>query len=247
MPPNGKAAREYDFEEQTGALVLPAPYNNLLDPSLREAFDALGSRDPRSAVRRAVEAIHNTWSTNPTLVDLAWEHSRDPATLFDVGDSPGSFTEKIGSKMTEIGFRPRGPISQLSLFDVPAHWFISIAQGLKQMRDRIKIEACVGDVTAVLEQIKYGAVGHRKHVSCPKRRPKPYRPREHIHKSTTASISATSQITSEALSPLTYTPYKLPIPARLLTPRRPACETPRASTVLRSSMPNTSPCTNRAK
>lgn len=37
-----------------------------------------------------------------------------------------------------------------------------VDQALQQMRDRIKIEACVGDVTAVLEQIKYGAVGHRK-------------------------------------------------------------------------------------
>lgn len=41
-------------------------------------------------------------------------------------------------------------------------WLMYVAQALKQMRDRIKIEACVGDVTAVLEQIKYGAVGHRQ-------------------------------------------------------------------------------------
>jgi hypothetical protein len=95
-------------------------------------------------------------------VDLAWEHSRDPTAEFDVGESPGSFTEKIGKKMMESGFGLRGPVSQMSLFDLPAQWFISIAQGLKQMRGRIRIESCVGDVTAVLEQIKYGAVGHRK-------------------------------------------------------------------------------------
>jgi hypothetical protein len=162
LPPNGRSAQETAFEEQTGALILRAPYNNLPDPSLRETFDAFGSRGSQAAVHKAVEAIHNTWSTNPTLVDLAWEHSRDPTAEFDVGESPGSFTEKIGKKMMESGFGLRGPVSQMSLFDLPAQWFISIAQGLKQMRGRIRIESCVGDVTAVLEQIKYGAVGHRK-------------------------------------------------------------------------------------
>jgi hypothetical protein len=167
LPPNGKAAQETAFEEQTGALILPAPYNNLLDPSLREAFDAFGSRGSPAAVRKAVQAIHNTWSTNPTLVDLAWERSRDPTMEFDVGNSAAHFTEKIGKKMMESGFRLRGPMSQMSLFEFPAQWFISLAQGLKQLLGRIRIEACVGDVTAVLEQIKHGAVGHRKPRATP--------------------------------------------------------------------------------
>jgi hypothetical protein len=67
LPPNGKAAKECDFEEQTGALILPAPYNSLLDPSLREALDVFGSRGSQSAIRKAVKAIHDTWSTKSHL------------------------------------------------------------------------------------------------------------------------------------------------------------------------------------
>ena len=88
VPPGETAAHQHRFEEQTGAFILAAPYNNLLDPSLREAFDTFGSRGSQPAVRRAVKAIENTWYTNPTLVDLAWEHSRHPAAPFDVGDNP---------------------------------------------------------------------------------------------------------------------------------------------------------------
>jgi len=40
-------------------------------------------------------------------------------------------------------------------------WFHSIARALKQLDGRYKIEACDGDVMSVLEQIRYGAVGHR--------------------------------------------------------------------------------------
>jgi hypothetical protein len=62
LPPNGRSAQETAFEEQTGALILPAPYNNLLDPSLREAFDAFGSRGSQAAVRKAVKAIRRSIS-----------------------------------------------------------------------------------------------------------------------------------------------------------------------------------------
>jgi len=142
LPPGTVMASEQSFEAQTGALVLNAPYNDLLDPGLREAFDAFKQRGPKSAVKKAVKVIHDTWSTNPTFVDLAWEHSRDhsPIMDFDVGENPCAFSFKIMKMMVDSGptsgFKPR--VSQLSMarssvFEFPAHWFISLAQSLKQM------------------------------------------------------------------------------------------------------------------
>lgn len=161
VQPGTLMSKQLLFEAQTGALILPAPYNNLLDPGLREAFDEFDPQKPRSAQREAVKAIHDTWSTNPTLVDLPWERDREPG-AFDVGDNPCTSCHKLMLMMFENGFRPRGAMPQTSWSEAPIYWFLSVAQALKQMRDRIKIEACVGDVTAVLEQIKYGAVGHRQ-------------------------------------------------------------------------------------
>jgi hypothetical protein len=159
--PPGKMAKEHSFEAETGALILPAPYNGVLEPSLRGAFIAFDPQKPREAAQRAIKVIHDTWSTNPTLVDLPWEHDRPPGP-FDVGDNLCTSGQKIMQMMCDIGFEPSGPMSQTSWSEAPMEWFMAIAQSLRKVRDRIKIEACVGDVTAVLEQIKYGAVGHRQ-------------------------------------------------------------------------------------
>jgi hypothetical protein len=40
-------------------------------------------------------------------------------------------------------------------------WFLAVAIALKQIQDVMKIEMCLGNVTAVLEHIRYGLVGHR--------------------------------------------------------------------------------------
>jgi hypothetical protein len=157
LKPGGIAEREQRFEHKTGAFVPFAPYNGLLDPGLREAFDDFVSRESESAVRKAVRSIDDGWSTNPTFVDLAWVR-KVPNRDLHIDPGPCNFTDDIWERMWDNGFRP----SQLSLFEHPAHWFLSIAQALKQMRGRIKIEARVGDVTTVLEQIKYGVVGHRE-------------------------------------------------------------------------------------
>jgi hypothetical protein len=156
LRPGSVAWREQRFEHETGAFVPFHRYNDLLDIGLREAFDEFGAQQSESAVRKAVRSIHDNWSTNPTLVDLTWLLTTKRDLYIDRG--PCLFTDSIWGRQRDNG--DRAP--QLSLFECPAHWFIQIAQGLKQMRGRIKIEACVGDVTAFLEQLKYGAIGHRE-------------------------------------------------------------------------------------
>jgi hypothetical protein len=44
-------------------------------------------------------------------------------------------------------------------------WFSIGAACLDSLRDRLRIEACVGDITTVLEEIRHGVVGHRRPVN----------------------------------------------------------------------------------
>jgi hypothetical protein len=57
VPPGTLMSKQHLFEAQTGALVLPAPYKNFLDPGLREAFAASDPRKPSSAQRKAAKGI----------------------------------------------------------------------------------------------------------------------------------------------------------------------------------------------
>lgn len=124
--PPGRMAKEHSFEAETGALILPAPYNSVLEPSLRGAFLAFDPQKPREAARKAIKAIHDTWSTNPTLVDLPWERGRPPGP-FDVGDNPCTSSQKIMQMMCDIGFEPSGSMSQTSWSEAPMEWSMAVA------------------------------------------------------------------------------------------------------------------------
>lgn len=160
LPAGVNLAKEQRFEALTGAIMLPSPQNNILGPDLQKAFKAFDARAPRPTVKGALSAIRSSWATNVTLVDLYWERSRDPDPFMDidVGDCPFTWCHKA----MEAGVKtPKAK----SFFDYAAPWFISIAQALRQLHGQIRIEACVGDVTAVLEQIRYGVVGHRRQAT----------------------------------------------------------------------------------
>lgn len=121
VPPRTLMSKQHLFEAQTGALVLPAPYNNFLNPGLREAFDAFDPRKPRPVQRKAVKAIHDAWSTNPTLVDLPWERGREPG-AFDVGDNPCLSSQKKLGMMMQNGFMPRTAMEKTYWSEGPFQW-----------------------------------------------------------------------------------------------------------------------------
>lgn len=83
-------------------------------------------------------------------IDLDWERERQGDDL-DVNHDP--FELALAAFRT-IG-KPTG------LYDVMRDLFRNTVLGLHSLRDRLTIEAIPGDVTIVLEQIRYGLVGHR--------------------------------------------------------------------------------------
>lgn len=91
------------------------------------------------------------------MVDLDWQNNReDDYVDIDVANNPFEWA----SKLDVAGFSmPDG--KRKGLFDAVDFWFFSVVHSTMRIKSRIKIEACIGDVSSVLEQIRYGIVGHR--------------------------------------------------------------------------------------
>lgn len=75
----------------------------------------------------------------------------------DVGHDPFAF----GCHLENAGMAPGLPKSLLHIVDF---WFSKVAKVIEAVKPQLNIECCVGDITTVLEQIRIGAVGHRKLV-----------------------------------------------------------------------------------
>ena len=100
--------------------------------------------------------IDADWKTNVTFIDLAWHRNRDPMHPdIDLSQDPFDFAKDL----ERINFDPP---DHAGLFNSLSYWFIFVARALREVRHRVKIEACVGDVANVMEQIRYGVVGHRQ-------------------------------------------------------------------------------------
>ncbi|SMQ48199.1 unnamed protein product [Zymoseptoria tritici ST99CH_3D7] len=158
--------KEAAFHAQTEAVLLSPASMREVDPEIQKYFDDLQPRkiNPQTVPAAARAAVKAHWRTNVTLFDLEWMYSRandeGERTDIDTGESPYT----IAAKIEELGIKPRGA---QCLYDYVAPWLIQIAKAIGQLRGRFQVEACVGDLTAVLEQIKYGVVGHRSQAITP--------------------------------------------------------------------------------
>ncbi|KAK5129040.1 hypothetical protein LTR85_000373 [Meristemomyces frigidus] len=160
-PPESPAGCEDEesFYDSCGVLPLTSNRYKLYRPELRKCIEQSTGRqvrDLKALAQKAVSIADATWATNVTQVDLAWQRNRpDDNVDIDVGENPFNFA----SKMADIGLVPPNP---KGLYDYVSYWFLTVASALSSLKSRIKIEACVGDITAVLEQVRYGVVGHRQ-------------------------------------------------------------------------------------
>ena len=157
--PSPGCAAEAQLYRQCGILLMPAPYHKLYEKEMRAATEEL---DVAKATRVAVEMGNIAdahWRPNVTQIDLKWLRvlEADRGTI-DIAHDPFEFAERI--LMT--GLPP--PKNLAGLFSYTSAWFSSVGASIELLRGKIMIEACVGDVTAVLEQVRYGIVGHRQAV-----------------------------------------------------------------------------------
>ncbi|KAK4897959.1 hypothetical protein LTR27_004343 [Elasticomyces elasticus] len=146
---------EQKFYEQTGVLPMPHPMNEMYEEDIRKAYQAFVA-NPSEQTRAVSDIVDANWVTNPTMVDLEWlrNRPRGDGVDIDLAEDPYGF----GAAVLDLGI----PLETgAGLMENVNAWFLMIAACMFQLKNRIKIEACLGDVTAVLEQIRHGVVGHR--------------------------------------------------------------------------------------
>ncbi|KAK5718449.1 hypothetical protein LTR15_008178 [Elasticomyces elasticus] len=114
---------------------MPHPMNEMYEEDIRKAYQAFVA-SPSQQTRAVSDIVDANWVTNPTMVDLEWlrNRPRGDGVDIDLAEDPYGF----GAAVLDLG--------------------IPLETGAGLMEN---IEACLGDVTAVLEQIRHGVVGHR--------------------------------------------------------------------------------------
>lgn len=149
--------KEDAFYRKTGVLLMHwIGHDQLHTEELRSAYDRFDPAHPDELNIDFLDMIDAQWQTNPVFVDLEWQRNREAShtDLSNIGHDPFGFSLQL----EEI---PVFQTKREGLLQVVATWFHLVATSFQNIKSRLEIEACVGDVNAVLEQIKYGTMGRR--------------------------------------------------------------------------------------
>lgn len=125
------------------------------EDEIRSAFEASSTWkiERKDAVAKKVET---DWTSNVTMIDLNWVEAKTSLDRFeiDVAHDPWQFKAALRDLM------PMKPGARL--YDFVALWFELIAECFSQLKDDMRVEVCLGDITTVLEQMRCGVIGRRQ-------------------------------------------------------------------------------------
>ncbi|CZT15456.1 uncharacterized protein RCC_12327 [Ramularia collo-cygni] len=155
-PPPVSCEKEQAFYEEFGILTMNwASHQLFYEEELQQAFDDFDMDDPEALNADFLDKVDDCWKTNPTFVDLEWQRNREDSHMYLVVNHDPFET---GHDLLQAG--AKAPEKQ-GLLNIVSFWFNGICHGFSRMRGRCKVEACIGDIATVLEQITSGTVGHR--------------------------------------------------------------------------------------
>jgi hypothetical protein len=126
-------------------------------PDLTNAYKQFNESNPRDLPQSILEPVDANWASNITMIDLQWQRTRELGEMsVDVSFNPF----ELGYCLEGMGF---GKVfgDAYGLFDHIELFFSGVVFCLSFMKNRVEIEACIGDLLGVLEQIRSGVVGHR--------------------------------------------------------------------------------------
>ncbi|KAE8445338.1 hypothetical protein EG329_013460 [Mollisiaceae sp. DMI_Dod_QoI] len=135
------------------ALLLPSQkVMHRHDPIMLQLIEKHASRHDQNfeVFRQHVETY---WHWNTTLMDQdLYDHTvESPHDQFDVGFNP--FEEYNHFPYDEVSTKPK---KSGRLFEHLAPFFADAAKALKQLGERLQVEAALGDYTVVAERLQYG-------------------------------------------------------------------------------------------
>lgn len=159
--PPESCEKEQAFYEEFGILTMNwASHHLFYEEELQQAFADFDLDDRGALNTDFIDVIEENWKVNPTFVDLEWQRNReDSHACLVVNHDPF----ETGYDLLEAGAKA---MEKQGLLNIVSFWFNGVSHGLSRMKDRCKIETCIGDIAAVLEQIQSGTLGHRP-VSAP--------------------------------------------------------------------------------
>ena len=141
---------------QTGAHWLPKKLTEKFEPELGGAAGAvLTNRDKGKRDLKAKEYITRHWKVNPTLLDLDW-HGDCHASL----DGIFCYDPYLSFEGFRLGPQAPPDATRLCEFFVP--FFEKTAMAIAALRGRLTIECLHGEMTGLMEQIRYGLLEREK-------------------------------------------------------------------------------------
>ncbi|KAF2019225.1 hypothetical protein BU24DRAFT_489229 [Aaosphaeria arxii CBS 175.79] len=124
------------------------PPKEMMTPDLQEILDS----EYRSPGLK--KHVADQWKINSTLVDL--QYLRQGGIDLDPGNDVAEIEDGLyGATMW------RAPKNSSKIYDLVYHFFVSVAKGLAQIRERLVVEAISGDITEVIEGIRFGLLKER--------------------------------------------------------------------------------------
>ncbi|KAK4548293.1 hypothetical protein LTR36_010163 [Oleoguttula mirabilis] len=162
-PPNDDSSvagckKETAFHRKTGIMALPAPYCAHYEAGICDSFQNFDpSNSSDELIETAIRSADSGWATNPTQFDLEWQHDKANKGELNLLSDLLAFAEHL----VQSGLKPRNP---RGFHDYTGRWVVRMALALRELRPRITIEACVGDITTVQEQRRYGMLGSRRTI-----------------------------------------------------------------------------------
>ena len=149
---DSRCRREAESFLQTGAHWLPAKLTKKYEPELETilANAAQGEQSPQ-----AKEYIVRHWRVNPTMLDLDWH--RDCHASLD-----GNFCYDPFRSINDFHLGSQAPADSTRMCEFFFPFFEKAAVAISEFRTRLTIECLHGDMTASMEQIRYGLLERKK-------------------------------------------------------------------------------------
>lgn len=153
MPSQQPISQEEKFFRRTGILLPKMPLAKLQTAVEQEAFEKFASGG--ATIDEAFFThMDETWKTNVTMIDLEWERSKGNLLELDMSNNPF----RTFDNFKDSGLTPKRLSGLCSILE---WWFLGVTESLQHLKGRMTVEAIPGGVTIVLEQIRFGIVGHR--------------------------------------------------------------------------------------
>lgn len=149
---DSRCRREAESFLQTGAHWLPANLTEKYEPELQKI---LANAVPGKQNPKAKEYIVRHWKVNPTMLDLDWH--RDCRASLD-----GCFCYDPYRSIPEFKLESQAPTNLTRLCEFFFPFFEKAATAISELGARLKIEVLHGDITAIMEKIRYGLLERKK-------------------------------------------------------------------------------------